>query len=44
VKTRLPSTRVAYYEMYPIKGPHDWKHRTVEELEEEAYFKSSVCK
>ena len=30
--------------MCPIKGPHDWNNRTVEEGEEDADYISSDCK
>ena len=33
-----------YFAMCPIKGPHNWNNRTVEELEEDANSIWSVCK
>jgi len=44
VKKCLIPTRAAYFEMCLIKGPHDWKSRTVEELEEDGDCNWSVCK
>jgi hypothetical protein len=34
VQVSLPSTRVAFSEMWPIKSPHVWNNRTVQLIEE----------
>ena len=44
VKIWLFTTRTEDSELCPIKGPHDWKNRSVEVLEEDTDRNSSACK